>query len=107
MSADSGTIRSGHPLHEFQYEPNRLSLRCQWCGAETPGWRIDIRQQFRSDRDVVRGLDARRTVRVDNPPTLARGVLSHSCHPDTAHALAAVVSADVRTTSASRRSRPG
>lgn len=26
----------------FHFEPNRLSLQCLACGAETPGWRLDV-----------------------------------------------------------------
>lgn len=29
------------------FEPARLSLRCLACGAETPGWTIDVRPAFR------------------------------------------------------------
>jgi hypothetical protein len=29
----------GHSML-LQFEPNRLSMRCHGCGAETPGWSI-------------------------------------------------------------------
>jgi hypothetical protein len=29
----------GHSML-LQFEPNRLSMRCHSCGAETPGWSI-------------------------------------------------------------------
>jgi hypothetical protein len=37
----------GHEMVRH-FEPARLSLRCVACGAETPGWTIDVRPAFRS-----------------------------------------------------------
>ncbi len=37
----------GHEMVRH-FEPNRLSLRCVACGAQTPGWTIDVRPAFRS-----------------------------------------------------------
>lgn len=31
----------------LHFEPTRLSLRCLRCGAETPGWAIDVQPRFR------------------------------------------------------------
>ena len=28
-------------------ERDRMSLRCLWCGAETPGWTIDVNPALR------------------------------------------------------------
>ena len=42
----------GHDM-QLRYEPGRLSLRCPTCGAETPGWRIDVSPRFRSHRSPV------------------------------------------------------
>jgi len=36
----------GHEMVRH-FEPARLSLRCVACGAETPGWTIDVRPAFR------------------------------------------------------------
>ena len=55
MSFARGALRStrrtmcalrGHDRF-LHFEPNRLSLRCVACGAETPGWRIDVDPRFR------------------------------------------------------------
>jgi hypothetical protein len=35
------------------FEPDRLSLRCLACGAETPGWTIDVRPSFRLRQRVT------------------------------------------------------
>jgi hypothetical protein len=45
----------GHEMVRH-FEPARLSLRCVACGAETPGWTIDVRPAFR------RGAPARAKV---------------------------------------------
>ena len=37
----------------LHFEPDRLSLRCPACGAETAGWRITIDPRFRSLRKPV------------------------------------------------------
>jgi hypothetical protein len=42
----------GHELL-LHFEPNRLSLRCPICGAETPGWQLDPRSDLRLDRPRV------------------------------------------------------
>jgi LSD1 subclass zinc finger protein len=42
----------GHDML-LRYEPGRLSLRCASCGAETPGWQIDVSPRFRSHRSAV------------------------------------------------------
>jgi hypothetical protein len=42
----------GHDML-LRYEPGRLSLRCPSCGAETPGWRIDVSPRFRIHRSPV------------------------------------------------------
>jgi hypothetical protein len=42
----------GHHM-AFHFEPDRLSLRCLTCGAETPGWTLDIRPAFRSPRRQI------------------------------------------------------
>ena len=36
----------GHEMVRH-FQPGRLSLRCLKCGAETPGWTIDVRPAFR------------------------------------------------------------
>jgi len=46
----------GHVMARH-FEPDRLSLRCLTCGAETPGWTIDVRPSFRlRQRVTVRRL---------------------------------------------------
>jgi hypothetical protein len=42
-------VLCGFRGHEMvrHFEPARLSLRCLACGAETPGWTIDVRPAFR------------------------------------------------------------
>lgn len=30
-----------------RFEPDRLCLECARCGAQTPGWRIDVNPAFR------------------------------------------------------------
>jgi hypothetical protein len=42
----------GHELL-LHFEPDRLSLRCLVCGAETPGWQLDVRSDLRLDRPRV------------------------------------------------------
>jgi hypothetical protein len=42
----------GHDMM-LHFEPNRLSLRCLACGAETPGWRLDVSPHLRSHRPRV------------------------------------------------------
>jgi hypothetical protein len=37
---------SGHEMVRY-FEPDRLSLRCVSCGAQTPGWTIDVNPAFR------------------------------------------------------------
>jgi hypothetical protein len=39
----------GHAMM-LHFEPNRLSLRCLACGAETPGWRLDLSPHLRLRR---------------------------------------------------------
>ena len=39
----------GHDMI-VQFEPTRLSMRCSVCGAETPGWRLDVSPKFRPHR---------------------------------------------------------
>ena len=46
----------GHDMF-LHFEPERLSLRCMTCGAETMGWRIDVDARFRGRQ---RRLIARR-----------------------------------------------
>lgn len=36
----------GHDLM-LHFESNRLALRCSACGAETPGWRLDVSPHLR------------------------------------------------------------
>ena len=42
----------GHDMM-LHFEPNRLSLRCWACGAETPGWQLDVSPQLRRHRPRV------------------------------------------------------
>lgn len=51
----------GHEM-VLHFEPARLSLQCPECGAETPGWTIDVRPAFR------RGGPARAQVHRQAPP---------------------------------------
>ncbi len=39
----------GHDML-LHFEPNRLSLQCVACGAETPGWRLDVNPYLRPRR---------------------------------------------------------
>lgn len=47
----------GHDMI-LHFEPNRLSLQCWACGAQTPGWRLDPRPRPESHRPrvVARGM---------------------------------------------------
>jgi len=44
-------LRGHHML--LQFEPNRLSLRCLTCGAETPGWPLEVSPYLRLRRPRV------------------------------------------------------
>jgi hypothetical protein len=41
--------------HEMlpHFEPDRLCLQCERCGAQTPGWNIDVNPAFRHRTDPV------------------------------------------------------
>jgi hypothetical protein len=43
---------SGHEMLRH-FEADRLSLRCAHCGAETPGWNIDVNPAFQRGRERV------------------------------------------------------
>jgi hypothetical protein len=43
---------SGHELLRH-FELDRLSLRCARCGAQTPGWNIDVKPAFRKRTERV------------------------------------------------------
>jgi hypothetical protein len=45
----------GHSML-LHFEPDRLSLRCFACGAETTGWTLDIRPEFRRDARAHLGV---------------------------------------------------
>ena len=47
------------------FEPARLSLQCLVCAAETPGWTIDVRPEFRR-REPTRPQARLRVSRSDN-----------------------------------------
>ena len=61
----------GHDMF-VHFEPERLSLRCVACGAETQGWRIDVDPRFRGR---LRRLTARR--QEDFERSTGQGRLSH------------------------------
>ena len=48
----------GH-LMVRHFEPDRLSLRCLYCGKQTPGWSIDVQPQFRGRARVIRAAPRR------------------------------------------------
>ena len=54
-------LRGHHMLLHF--EPDRLSLRCLTCGAQTPGWRLDPSPHLRRGRPRI---VVRATVRSDD-----------------------------------------
>jgi len=37
---------TGHSMM-LHFESDRLSLQCFACGAQTPGWQLDVRPEFR------------------------------------------------------------
>lgn len=43
---------SGHDMLRH-FEPDRLSLLCARCGAQTPGWTIDVNPAFRRSAEHV------------------------------------------------------
>lgn len=43
---------SGHDMLRH-FEPDRLSLQCARCGAQTPGWTIDVNPAFRRRTALV------------------------------------------------------
>jgi hypothetical protein len=49
LLSSSGRLWCALRGHEMllHFEPDRLSLRCAVCGAETPGWRLDVRPDLR------------------------------------------------------------
>ncbi len=55
----------GHDMM-LHLEPERLSLLCVACGAETPGWRIDVNPRF-ARRPPARARRAPSAMR--RPPT--------------------------------------
>src|SRR5687767_15637559 len=43
---------SGHEMLRH-FEADRLSLLCARCGAQTPGWKIDVHPTFRRHTELV------------------------------------------------------
>jgi hypothetical protein len=46
---------SGHSML-LHFEGDHMSLRCFACGMQTPGWTIDVRQQFRQSTHPRRSM---------------------------------------------------
>jgi hypothetical protein len=67
----------GHDMM-LHFEPERLSLRCLACGAETAGWRLDVNPRLRLRQPR---LVAKVTVRSENAGSRRPG---NRHEPDTA-----------------------
>lgn len=69
----------GHEM-VLHFEPARLSLKCVACGAETPGWTIDVRPVFRSRGPARARKAAARESRLDVATPPSGGSLNTRAH---------------------------
>lgn len=67
----------GHEM-TLHFAPGRLSLRCMLCGAETPGWRLDL---GRNVPRLQRCVATRATARLET--ATSRSLFRHH-HPEPA-----------------------
>jgi hypothetical protein len=69
LTSRAGCALSGHRM-VLHFERDRLSLQCLGCGAETPGWRLEVKPAFRLRPRVVTAIVAKSSKAGDlNPKT--------------------------------------
>lgn len=72
LTSRAGCALAGHRM-VLHFERDRLSLQCLGCGAETPGWRLQVKPAFRPRPRAVTAIVAKSSKAGDlNPKTSPR-----------------------------------